>query len=223
MMDQAQWQARWDEGRIGFHQPLGNDRLKEHWEPFLEWCGSPHADSGSKVLVPLCGKTPDLGFLSDRRHQVLGVEYVERAAQEYFRDLGAEVRPARRGGGKSYAFERTEILVRDFFELDKSELGRANLVYDRAALVAIPPARRVEYVERVGDLVEPGGGLLLISFEHDIGGGPPYSVPEVPELFSAEFTIERREKRDILEEESRFRERGATHMHEIVWYARRRA
>lgn len=222
MTDYTQWHTRWDEGRIGFHQPEGNSRLRRHWAPFLQWCGPPHTDRGAKVLVPLCGKTLDLRFLSER-HRVLGIEYVERAARAYFRELGVDPQTIARSGGTSYAFERTEILVRDFFGLDASELGRANLAYDRAALVAIPPARRVEYVATLADLVEPGGGLLLISFEHDFGSGPPFSVPEVPELFGERFMIEQREKRDILDEESRFRERGATHMDEIVWYARRRA
>lgn len=222
-MEYTDWQARWDEGRTGFHQREGNSRLKRHWQDFLGWCGKAGVGQSARVLVPLCGKTPDLTFLAEQRHRVLGVEFVERAARDYFRELGVEPRLEQRGSAPCYGFEQTEILVNDFFALDTDSVGRVELAYDRAALVAISPAKRPAYTAMLADLIEPGGGLFLVSFEHDFGSGPPFSVPEVPDLFGDRFEIVQREKRDILEEESRFRERGATRMHEIVWYARRRA
>jgi thiopurine S-methyltransferase len=220
--DHSNWKARWDEGRIAFHQERGNPRLRAHWDALLQWCGPPHAAEGSEVLVPLCGKTADLHFLAERKHRVVGVEFVQRAAEDYFLELGVSARIGERGRARSYRHERTEIVVHDFFSLTGDTLGRANLAYDRAALVAVPPERRHAYVATLADLVQPGGALLLVSFEHDTGSGPPFSLPEVTELFADSFDIEQREKRDILGEEPRFRERGATHMHEVVWYARRK-
>ena len=82
-----------------------------HWEPFLDWCGTPLDEGSSKVLVPLCGKTRDLLYLAGHRHQVLGVEFVERAVQDFFRETGIEHRVENRSGGLLYRFEEGEILV----------------------------------------------------------------------------------------------------------------
>ena len=35
-------------------------------------------------LLPLCGKTRDLKFLYDLGHSVIGIEAMEKAAQEFF-------------------------------------------------------------------------------------------------------------------------------------------
>ena len=48
-------------------------------------------------------------------------------------------------------------------------------VWDRGALVALPPARRDAYVERVHRLMKPGGRVLLVCCEHDV---PPPTEPE---------------------------------------------
>ena len=59
------WLGRWDQGRIGWHEAAGNEGLKSHW---------PELPDGSSVLVPLCGKAPDLLWLAKRGHVVVGVE-----------------------------------------------------------------------------------------------------------------------------------------------------
>ncbi|CAM9607408.1 unnamed protein product [Chrysoparadoxa australica] len=40
------------------------------------------APSHHRVFVPLCGKTPDLAWLADQKHQVVGVEGIEKAVYE---------------------------------------------------------------------------------------------------------------------------------------------
>jgi len=175
------------------------------------------------VLVPLCGKTLDLAWLARRSESVVGVEFVEKAARDYFRerDLRPTVEP---GPPLTLGHERTQIVVSDFFTLAASDVGQPNLAYDRAALVAVAPERRAEYLTQLWRLLAPGAGVLLVSFEHDIGSGPPFSVDERDGLFDrakklgASFRRELVESRDILEDEPRFRERGATFLRELVWF-----
>ena len=59
------WIERWETGKTGWHEPDGNENLKAHWQ----W-------SGKRVLVPLCGKTPDLLWLESQGNEVVGVEVV---------------------------------------------------------------------------------------------------------------------------------------------------
>src|SRR5690606_22020225 len=61
------WLERWREGRTHFHLERVTPLLQKYW-PGL---GLP---KGSKVLVPLCGKTLDMVWLAEQGHKVLGVE-----------------------------------------------------------------------------------------------------------------------------------------------------
>ena len=65
------------------------------------------------------------------------------------------------------------------------------VVYDRAALIALPPAMRKRYAERLAQRIEPGVEMLLVSLEFAGDGGPPFSVPEneIRELFEPAFTV----------------------------------
>ena len=67
------WKARWAEDRIGWHQADGNVNLREYWR-----------GSCRRVLVPLCGKSPDLLWLADRGHDVVGIEISEIAVAAFF-------------------------------------------------------------------------------------------------------------------------------------------
>src|SRR5690606_18113243 len=80
-MDAAFWEQRWQEGRIGFHQDRPTPLLERHWDAI----GAP---PGSRVLVPLCGKSLDLAWLASRGHAVLGVERSSLAVQQFFAEQG---------------------------------------------------------------------------------------------------------------------------------------
>ena len=50
------WLEKWKSGSTGFHQDSVNPYLPEHWP-------QADVDSGSTVLVPLCGKSRDMLWL----------------------------------------------------------------------------------------------------------------------------------------------------------------
>ncbi|MFT3732518.1 MAG: hypothetical protein QM780_14055 [Hyphomicrobium sp.] len=54
-MEHSFWHNRWERGEIGFHQPHIHDQLQRFW-PALALA------RGSKVFVPLCGKTSRHGL-----------------------------------------------------------------------------------------------------------------------------------------------------------------
>ena len=55
------WIERWQNGRIGWHETDGNAGLRAHWR-----------FDAQQVLVPLCGKSPDLRWLAEQGHRVSG-------------------------------------------------------------------------------------------------------------------------------------------------------
>jgi thiopurine S-methyltransferase len=222
-MEQSFWRERWDDGRIGFHEALGNELLRHHWPELLARQRARGVDAGSRVLVPLCGKTTDLTWLREFGHDVVGVEFVETAAVAYFAERGVTPRRFERGGAVCYEYDGVSIWVADFLEMNPEHVGTFDLIYDRAALVALAPEQRQRYIDRLALLSNPGALLFLISFEHDFGSGPPFSAAGVESWMAPAFTLERRFEHDILETEPRFKERGASYMIEIAWFGTRRA
>jgi thiopurine S-methyltransferase len=168
-MEHQFWRDRWAEGKIGFHEGQPNRMLVRYVA---------HLGGRRRVLVPLCGKAVDLAFLADLGHTVIGVELVEQAAQEFF--AGASPVITRHAQHVEYAAGGVSIFVGDFFAADAALLGPLDALYDRAALIALPPELRPRYAQHVRALVASGSPALIITLEypqHQMSG-PPFSVEE---------------------------------------------
>lgn len=50
------WLQRWSAGQIGFHQSQVNQDLQQYWSLLK-------VATGTRVLVPLCGKSEDMNWL----------------------------------------------------------------------------------------------------------------------------------------------------------------
>lgn len=84
----------------------------------------------------------------------------------------------------------------DFFSLSKELLSDVPYaVYDRAALIALPPLMRERYVQKLSELLPTGSKILLITLIYDPEqmNGPPFSVSnsEVESLYSTHFEIKK--------------------------------
>jgi len=211
-MEQGFWQERWQQGQIGFHQGYTNPLLERFWSQLGLQAG--------RVLVPLCGKTLDMKWLAERGHEVLGVEFVEQAARAYFAEQGLEAERREIDGFPVLRHAGVSLVVGDFFRVGPGVTGTFDAIYDRAAWVAIAAQDRARYVKQLLALLRPGGRVLLVNFVHDLGSGPPHSIEE-PELRAKwqGFSLELLFEHDILDEEPRFRERGATRFVEQAWLA----
>lgn len=213
-MDAEFWLQRWREGRTHFHQERVLPLLQKHW-PTLA------LPQGSTVLVPLCGKSLDMMWLAAQGYKILGVELSELAVRQFFDDNG--MRPALRESaqGKHYSAGNVEIICGDIFDLDDATLAACRGAYDRAALIALPPPMRARYVEQVYGRLAPNYCGLLITLEYDQQqmDGPPFSVPEqeVLRLYAAHTDVLAIERRDILQHEAKFIERGLKQLDTVVY------
>jgi thiopurine S-methyltransferase len=85
------------------------------------------------------------------------------------------------------------ILQGDFFKLSKKNVGNLDLVYDRAALIAMPPAMRQPYIEKLITLMDLHTKILLITtyFESNQMQGPPFSLgqADIQHLYGPRFNI----------------------------------
>jgi len=134
-MEPKFWQERWARNQIGFHLPEVNPYLLRYW-PSLTLA------QGAKVLVPLCGKSLDLMWLASNGYHVLGVELSEQAVDAFFREQNLTPRITWHGVFKVYQADLIEIWCGDFFALDAGALADCTALYDRAALIALPPLKR---------------------------------------------------------------------------------
>ena len=213
-MDPDFWHDRWQREMIGFHQAETNRYLQKYID---ELALAP----GDIVFVPLCGKSLDMWWLHEQGFKVIGIELSEIAAKAFFTEAGKQACQIKHGDFVSWKYADVEILCGDFFDLNAEVPGKVDAVFDRAALIALPSEMRAKYIEQLESLLLPGTRGILITLEYlqEEMTGPPFSVSEkeVIELYARDFQLELIEDHDAIEENSRFRERGLTVLHEKTY------
>ena len=219
-MELSFWHERWERAEIGFHQQDINVHLQQFWKAL-------NLQPGQRVFVPLCGKSLDLLWLAGEGHPVTGVEISPIAVEAFFQENGLQPRRWREGAFEVWEQDEIRILLGDFFALEPRHLADCAGVYDRASLIALPPALRERYVGHLDALLPPGLRTLLVTLEYDqtVLPGPPFAVDEVEvrRLYAATHEIEVLTVRDALAEESRWRDRGLTWLFERVYRLTHRA
>ena len=213
-MEPKFWQERWARNQIGFHLSEVNPYLQRHWPQLA-------VAEGSKVLVPLCGKSLDLVWLASHGLRVMGVELSEQAVEAFFSEQNLVPRITRRSAFTVYQADLIEVWCGDFFALDAEVLADCTAVYDRAALIALPPLMRSQYTEQLNNMLRPGCQGLLITLDYDQTqkAGPPFAVTdeEVKVLLGAHWSLQVIEKQDILGESWKFVQDGVTGLDERVY------
>ena len=169
-MDTDYWHRKWQADDIGFHQAEGNPLLHAYFKELS-------LTVGSRVFVPLCGKTRDIAWLLSQGYQVAGVELSELAIQQLFAELGLEPAVTTKSGMKHYSATDLDVFAGDIFQLTRQMLGPVDAVFDRAALVALPEDMRIRYAGHVTE-VTGQAPHLLVTFEYDQTrmAGPPFSI-----------------------------------------------
>jgi len=184
-MEAKFWLGKWERNEIAFHGSEANALL-------VKYFGALALPPGSRVFVPLCGKSLDMVWLLSRGCRVAGAELSELAVRQFFSELGVEPKVSLEGGLKRYCAENIDIFCGDIFDLTPVVLGPVNAVYDRAALVALPGAFRPRYAEHVRTLTGQAP-QLLICYEYDEskGEGPPFSISpeEIERHFSGSYEV----------------------------------
>lgn len=213
-MDPEFWLKRWQEGATGFHLNRVTPLLAKYW-PALGIA------AGARVLVPLCGKSLDMTWLAAQGHAVLGIELAPLAVEQFFEEQNLRAAEHDSPLGRHYVAGQIEIICGDIFNLDAATLGSCAGVYDRGALVALPPEMRQRYVQHVYGALAPDyrGMLLTLEYDQAVMEGPPFSVPEpeIHALFGAHTQASPLNRMDILDKEPKFAERGLKTLESVAW------
>lgn len=216
-MDPNFWHERWQKKETGFHQPAVNDLLQLYWSRL-------GLEAGSKVFVPLCGRSLDMVWLADQGHRVIGAELSQIAIDEFFTERGFAPATSTNASFNVKSAGPFEIWCGDFFDLPTSATAGVAGVYDRASLIAFPAAMQGRYAAKLKELAPPESPLLLITLDYDQKQmtGPPFATPrsQVHSLFADRYKIEELACQSALEQSPRLMQRGLTSL-EVCAYALR--
>ncbi|GLO48482.1 thiopurine S-methyltransferase [Pseudomonas putida] len=212
-MEPAFWQQRWADNQIGFHQARVNPYLQKYW-PTLGLA------PGSRVLVPLCGKSLDLAWLAGQGYRVLGVELSRRAVEDFFREHGLEAEVQQREAFEVWRSGDVELWCGDFFALQAGDVGDCAGFYDRAAVIALPPQMREAYMQLLSGLLPASCRGLVVTLDYDqsLLGGPPFSVgdEELRQGFAG-WQVDALEVVEVIEESPKFLQAGVSSLLERVY------
>ncbi|SUF08869.1 thiopurine S-methyltransferase [Pseudomonas putida] len=214
-MEPAFWHRKWADNQIGFHQAQANPYLQRYW-PGLGLA------AGSRVLVPLCGKSLDLAWLAGQGYRVRGIELSRRAVEDFFQEQGLQAQVRQQGAFEVWCSGEVELWCGDFFALRAEDVADCVGLYDRAALIALPPQMRERYMGLLSRMLPGGSGLLVtLDYEQKLLEGPPFSVAdeEVRRGFAG-WQVEEVEARDVIGESPKFLQAGVKRLMERVYRVR---
>lgn len=218
-MDPDFWHQRWQENRIGFHQDRATPLLEKYW-------ASLQLPAGSRVFVPLAGKSMDMAWLAAQGHRVLGIELSQLAIEQFFAEHGLAPETQDSQYGRHYRAGNIELIRGDIFGIDAGSLSDCSAVFDRAALIALPQELRQRYAGEIYTKLPVGCRGLLITLEYPQHEkqGPPFSVPEdeVRALYNRDWTVTTLSRDDSLADQPGFVAEGITALHTTAYRLQRR-
>ena len=171
------WHSRWQEKRIGFNQSAVNPLLINYFKQL-------NLPAGSRVFVPLCGKSIDMAWLAAQGYDVVGVELVETAVQAFFTEQNISPtvhqhadNPAIKYYQGQLSGQTITLWVADIFALLTEDIGSVKAVYDKAALIALPADMRVQYSAQMYQLSANAPQFIItLTYDQSKKAGPPFSI-----------------------------------------------
>lgn len=219
-METEFWLKRWREGRIGWHHEKPMPLLLQHW-PALA------VQRGTRVLVPLCGKSLDMLWLSQQGLRVLGADVSPIAIETFLVENRLHARTRTAGDGTHYEITHApgggaiDVINGDVFTIDPATLATCGAFYDRAATIALPAPMRERLARDIYAKLPQAARGLLITLDYPAAEmeGPPFSVDDaaVHRLFDVNWKITQLERRDILASQPSFSDNGVTALHTAVY------
>lgn len=195
-MEASFWHDKWEINQIGFHESETNPLLVKHINKL-------NLPAHARIFLPLCGKTLDIAYLLEHGYRVTGIELSEIAIDALFAGLDLIPTITTSGALKRYHAHNIEIFLGDFFDLNSkvlSKQGNIDAIYDRAALIALPPETRKHYSKHLIKITDTAPQLIIcLEYDQAIMDGPPFSLipAEVHRHYDASYVVDRVEKNEM--------------------------
>ena len=172
-LDKTYWEERYRENRLGWDIGHVSTPIKTYVDQLK--------DTSLKILIPGAGR----GYEAQYLHQ-------NGFGQTYVVDIASQ--PLQHILDVCAGFPEGHLLEDDFFEMEESEF---DLILEQTFFCALDPGLRPRYVEKMYDILKPGGILAGVLFDFPLSEtGPPFggSIEEYQSLFQDRFTIHKMER-----------------------------
>lgn len=204
-MKTSYWKNRWQKNNTGWHLSTVYPMLTKVW-PTLS------VPENATVLIPLCGKSKDIDWLSQRCGKVIGVEVSKKAIETTLDRLDQEIKQDSSHGLTVYRAGNVELWEADILNLPKTIVTPPDVIYDKAAIIALPKERRKEYAAKLLALSSNNTQMLMQIFDykqHEMDG-PPFSVDrdELQQLLGKQYDIRLLHEQSKFNELAKFQQRG---------------
>ena len=156
-----QQQTQWDIGDI-------STPLKEYFDQIH--------NKEIRILIPGCGNSYEAAYLLDHGFKNITLVDLSPVLTQQLRDRFSKELD-----------HRLRIITGNFFELE----GQWDLIVEQTFFCALDPGLRKSYVQKMYELLSPGGKIAGVLFNRVFEGGPPFggSVSEYQNLFSPLFDL----------------------------------
>lgn len=153
-------------------------------------------ENGSEILFPLCGKAKSMLSLARHGYCVTGIEVSPVAIDRFFSEHCLPFRQKTEATSPVYVAENLDLRIYcdDIF---KGFALQCAGFFDFAALVAIRPERRKQYVDTLKRMLAPGakGIVAVVQYDGHAPNAPyPVSGEDFNALFADNFNISAVEK-----------------------------
>jgi len=205
-MELSFWKSKWNKGETGFH-------MQEVYLPLKQYISHFNLSDLSTICVPLCGKSLDVLWLSEQQnYQIIAAEISGIAVNQMMKTSPYSFNKLQKGPFTVYKHDRLQIWEGDFMKLHPKWIPEIDLIYDKAALIALPSYQRTDYVRQIKSLIKRKGQIFQQTFEYNQSemDGPPFSVPqkELQKLYGTAFDIELLYEKSANQLLQRFGKRG---------------
>lgn len=171
--DKAYWESRYRERAMGWDIGYISTPLKAYIDQLQ--------DPSIKILVPGAGQGYEAIYLHKQGFRNTYVVDIASLPLQHIKEECPE-------------FPKGQLLETDFFALSE---GGFDLILEQTFFCALDPVLRPQYVEKMSEILRPGGILAGLLFDFPLtSSGPPFggSLEEYMELFQGKFKIHRLER-----------------------------
>ena len=166
-MDEQYWASRYQQGATGWDIGYVSTPLKEYIDQLT--------NKELKILIPGAGNSYEAEYLWQHGFHHLDVLDIAREPLDNLKTRVPEL-------------PDSQLLYQDFFELDKSY----DLILEQTFFCALNPTLRPRYVEKMYELLKPGGKLVGLLFNIPLyDDHPPFGGhrDDYLPLFSERFEV----------------------------------
>jgi SAM-dependent methyltransferase len=145
------WNERYDNGKTGWDMQQVSPPLQAYFAQLR--------DKTCSILIPGCGNAYEAAWLQQQ-----GFSSITLA------DISEVLTSGLRKKFGDNPDSNIRLITGDFFDLS----GQYDLIVEQTFFCALDPSLRTRYVQKIDDLLNPGGKLIGLLFDRNFVGGPPF-------------------------------------------------